>query len=226
MEKFQFRINQKIEFINGNDYLGTSLVQDYREDYFLVSIPLKGYQKHLLQVGDVVTGIYYDTDGKLYRFESKVLERVVQNIAMFKLSIPEKLTKVQRRDYVRLLVTMPVQYLHITPETKLDFEDEDNTGVPVPLETGTLLDISGSGVHLATSKPLDVGESIFLAINTDDLQISVKGKVVRCYAEFLNNKNTYHNGIRFIKLSESKRDKIIGFIFKKFREGRQKGVLL
>ena len=88
MNKIQFDINNKIDFIREGEELGTSLVQDWREDSFLVSIPLKGYRKKLLIVGEWITGFYYDAKKRVYMFQSRVLGRVIQNIPMYRLSIP------------------------------------------------------------------------------------------------------------------------------------------
>lgn len=228
MGKLQFRINQKIEFINEEGQLGISLVQDRKKAFFLVTVPLKGDQRRLLPVGDIVTGIYYDYDDRLYQFNSRVLERIVENIPMYKLSMPENPVKVQRRDYVRIPVSIPINYIEITQETKalLDGKvwEDNNENFPVPWETGTALDISGDGINICTNKPIITGEHVFIFIHTDGLRMGVKGEVVRSCAKTIDSKRTYHSGIKFVGLSESDRDKIIGFIFKKFRERKQKGV--
>ena len=109
MKETPFEIYGRVNFLQEGKELGTSLVQDYREDSFLVTIPLQGYRKKLLVVGEWITGLYYDTKGKVYMFRSKVLGREIQNIPMYRLSIPDNLYKVQRRHDVRVPLTIPVQ---------------------------------------------------------------------------------------------------------------------
>jgi c-di-GMP-binding flagellar brake protein YcgR len=228
MTKLQFRINQKIEFVNEEGQLGISLVQDWTKDYFMVTVPLKGTEQQLLHVGDEVTGIYYHDDGKVYMFNSMVLDRMVENIPLYKLSIPDELTRVQRRSYVRLDITMPVKYAEVAKELESLLEENGWEGIlqdsSIPWETGTIMDISGGGINLAANRPLEEGDRVYVYIRSEELEIGIKGEVVRRYTKILDNVAVYHHGVKFVEINEAERDRIIGFIFKKYREIRHKGV--
>ena len=221
MKGLKFQINQKIEFISEEGQLGTSMVQEWTENFFLVTISLIGHEKTLLPVGDTVTGIYYDTDKNVYMFNSKVLARTVENIPMYKLSMPENVSRIQRRDYVRIPIIIPVRYAEITPEIKSLMEDQKAWAAnadKIPWEKATIFDISGGGINLGADRPLEQEKNILIHINREDLQITVQGKVVRKYTRILNDQVTYHHGIKFINMSEPVRDKIIAFIFQKYRQ--------
>ena len=232
MNKIQFDINNKIDFIREGEELGTSLVQDWREDSFLVSIPLKGYRKKLLIVGEWITGFYYDAKKRVYMFQSRVLGRVIQNIPMYRLSIPETLYKVQRRDYVRVPITIPIVYAKISPEGTGSAGDVSAHGPlpsagkgkasPVLWENATVLDLSGGGMNLSADNPLEPEQQIWIQIDTEGLKMKAKGKVVRCRARRISDLKTYSMGIKFIDITERDRDRIIRFVFKKLTDMRKK----
>lgn len=228
MTRLQFGLNQKIEFIHEEGELGTSLVQDFGEGFFLVTIPLKGHQKRLLQVGKCVTGIYYDENDKLYLFKSKVLERIVENIPLYKLSMPDKLSKVQRRNYVRISITMPIKFAYIRSKAAALYPAdrilEKNHLHLSPWKMGTTLDLSGGGMKLRTAEPLGADQLILIQLDIEGLRYHIKGKAMRSSAKILSGQVIYDVGIKFVDLSESERDKIIGFIFSKFRDKKQKGI--
>jgi len=169
MADLQFRINQKIEFVNEEGLLGISLVQEWTRDWFMVTIPLKGNERRQLQVGDYLTGIYYHDDGRLYMFNSKVLDRTIENIPMYKLSVPDTLTRVQRRNYVRLVITIPVRYTKATEATESKFKSSGWEANPkddsIPWESGTIIDISGGGVNLSANSPLEEDSNVYIYSN-------------------------------------------------------------
>ena len=228
MENLHFGLNQKIEFIGAEGEIGTSLVQDWGKDSFLVTIPLKGSQKKLLAIGDSITGIYYDQNDKVFMFESKVLERVVQNIPLYKLNMPSRLRKLQRRDHVRIPVSIPITYMKIPRKAKSHSVDDLLKGngitLPVKWETGIAKDLSGGGICIRTLNPIENDIPILITVDTDKLQLTVKGISVRSDRKIRSGQVTYCTGLKFIQLLESERDKVIGFIFSEFRNRKQKGV--
>ncbi|NLU36651.1 MAG: hypothetical protein GXX01_06510 [Clostridiales bacterium] len=227
MTKLQFRINQKIEFVNEEGQLGISLVQDWTKDYFMVTVPLKGTEQQLLHVGDEVTGIYYHDDGKVYMFNSRVLEYIIDRIPLYKLSLPDEFIRIQRRNYIRLVKTIPVKFWNATKEIEILLEEkswqEVINNASIQGKSGIILDISGGGANLSFSEPLEEGDHLYIYIQIENLKIWVKGEVVRRYTKILDHAVAYHHGIKFIDISEEKRDKIIGFVFKKYREIKHKG---
>ena len=75
---------------------------------------------------------------------------------LYKLSIPDELTRVQRRSYVRLDITMPVKYAEVAKELESLLEENGWEGIlqdsSIPWETGTIMDIS-RGRHKPCSQP-------------------------------------------------------------------------
>ena len=134
----------------------------------------------------------------------------------------------QRRSYVRLDITMPVKYAEVAKELESLLEENGWEGIlqdsSIPWETGTIMDISGGGINLAANRPLEEGDRVYVYIRSEELEIGIKGEVVRRYTKILDNVAVYHHGVKFVEINEAERDRIIGFIFKKYREIRHKGV--
>ena len=80
------------------------------------------------------------------------------------------------------------------------------------------------GINLAANRPLEEGDRVYVYIRSEELEIGIKGEVVRRYTNILDNVAVYHHGVKFVEINEAERDRIIGFIFKKYREIRHKGV--
>lgn len=188
---------------------------------------MDGYKKELLHVGDLVTGIYYDDNDKVYMFNSMVIDRMVQNIPLYKLSVPKILRRIQRREHVRVPVTMPILY------KELNFDKDPSSGHEESREheagqdswkKGMALDLSGGGMNISLDKPLEENQHILIQLNTDGLELDVKGQIVRSYTEVVLGRVSHRAGVCFVDLAEADRDRIIGFVFKKQRDMRQKGV--
>jgi len=92
-------------------------------------------------------------------------------------------------------------------------------------EKGMALDLSGGGMNIGIDKPLEENKHILMQLDTEGLQLCLTGQIVRSYSEIVSNKVAYRIGVSFIDISETDRDRIIGFVFKKQRDMRQKDVL-
>lgn len=227
MKSPKLKINHKVEFIFEEGNLGSSLIQDVQEEYFLITIPMNGLRKKMLQEGEEMNGIYYGEDKNVYMFECIVLDRIVERIPLYKLSMPETFMRIQRRNFVRIPATIPLLYMENTSELEEKIQKQELRDIEESFsgrwQRGNTLDLSGGGMKIHTKKPLKINQQIFCILQSKELYMGIKGKVIRCIPVIKDRQISYHLGIKFIDIPESKREKIIAFIFKKLRELRKKG---
>ena len=134
MTKFELKINSRLE-IKTNESVFNSTIQNINEDSFFISIPMeKGYYVKF-ENGERLTVYCYWENTSVYKFESKVLGREkCGNMPLYKLTLPEKVERIQRREYVRINVISPIEII-----------SKDKKG------HGLLLDISGGGRYPPTA---------------------------------------------------------------------------
>lgn len=208
MDKLKLEINNKIEVIYGEKNY-KSVIQDIREeeDEILISIPVLDGEYLTLVTRRVIEQIYYDNNGNVYQFKSKVLGRIKEkNLSLYRFSSPFDVRKIQRRDYVRVNFIKAINYL-----SSKDIEKEK-------YKKALLLDLSGGGMKIKVDEKLDKNDLIFSKIIYDDSIIDVNGKVVR--VEKTEDKE-YICGINFSDIEERTREEIIRIVFKVMRKQRE-----
>ncbi|GAW92937.1 flagellar brake protein, partial [Calderihabitans maritimus] len=142
-------VNQKVEICRDNEEeIYKSLIQEVGEGYFAIQIP-SGPQGWLtLHVGERVNVNVFSPSAQ-YCFTTEVIGRKKEkNIPMYLLKIPEEFTRIQRRDYVRIKLTLEVFF------EPVNTEELDNLDMKAELSRrGVTLDISGGGMQLVTDEP-------------------------------------------------------------------------
>lgn len=125
---------------------------------------------------------------------------------------PEDVQRVQRREYVRVPIVMPVEY-DLAPEGKFG-----------PPTRGILQDLSGGGCLLLARETAPLGTVIRLRLDMGDFGVlGVLGRVVRSDAKA--QKDGHLTGVNFADIYERDRDRLVKFLFAKMREqsGRKGG---
>ncbi|MGL4108605.1 flagellar brake protein [Clostridium sp. LP20] len=207
MSKFNLVINGNIS-VNQDKKSYKSIIQDLGEDYFLMSIPVINGVYLTLNEGEELSIDYYVEGGNYFTFNSKVIKRVVDNkIPFYKLSLPYNVSKVQRRDFVRVNLFEYVFY-------KKGEEDGEGTW-----EKGMLLDLSGGGLRIKVRDKVQMGDKIVVNLFINEEKVHVTGKVVRVE---INTEREIICGLRFIEMDERKRDKIIEKVFIQMRKQRER----
>lgn len=190
-------VNKKV-IINKDDSTYLSLIQDINDDYLLIDVPYaKGEYLHSFKEGDTIEIDYYN-DNSYFMFKVKVIARQKENgIPVYKVTIPEEIKKVERRDFVRIDILENVFY---------NKNDKWNKAV--------LLDLSGGGMRIRIKEDIEVGDKIQVNLFIDEEKIQVNGVIVRVIQ---NEDKENICGLEFIDIDERKRDKIIEKIFLEMR---------
>lgn len=185
------------------------------EEKIVISGPIYKNKIVLVHTEDVLEVSYMLEEKGRYFFNAKVLRRELRRIYKLELKKISHIKRQQLRRYYRFEVDIPV-----TKELVIKIGDERKTVT----ENCRTKDISGGGLRLYSNQKHEIGDMVLCKFNIDDHQIVSKGKILR-----IENVDTfeydYALGIKFVKIEEIDRDRIIKFIFSKQRLLREKGLI-
>lgn len=216
------QINQKIELriLHGPD-LGSYVtrVEDIGTDGTLtLALPLQSGIAVGVRVGDIVRCTYAD-DGNFCGFDSACLSRAGGEVPVLVLAPPQSIQRVQRRNYVRLNVNVPVRFSIVGAPDGFQYD-------AVLTWSGTVRDLSGGGALLASPVKLIQGARLDLTIDIPGYSVATMAEVVRTAPDTLDPTPTaYPNGVRFVDIAEKEREIIIRYIFGEQRDRRKKGLV-
>ncbi|NLO89007.1 MAG: hypothetical protein GX088_01535 [Clostridia bacterium] len=217
-----FKINAKMDIKREGErvYFKTS-IQEVTDEYIAIHVPSHQGREMSLEPGDYVNARVFMEDAQ-YVFNSTVLGRKKDRVLLYKLSIPSNIKRVQMRDYVRIKIQLPVKY-KVLEEKGNNEESSDEKGDK--FESAYTVDISGGGMQMVVSKPLEVKQRLYLKFKISDLkkrdiEIAAKARVVR-REQIFGGKNKWSLGVAFEDISETQRDLIIAFVFRKLIEQRR-----
>lgn len=208
MSKFKLVINSRIDVMVEKKVYKT-VIQDVVKDGFLISIPVNEGEYLMLNHHEEVELYNYVDDLSLYKLTCNVIGKVVDNnIPLYKMSLPKDVKKVQRRNYVRVNMLHPIKYV----------KGDSNNLNDKEMLPALLLDLSGGGMRIKLREELYTGDIISAQLNSDELAINAKGKVVR---KEKCNDGRFVYGISFWQLDNISRENIIRSVFKIMRKQRE-----
>lgn len=197
--------------INGNiaiyfdDCIYKCTVQDVRDDFFMINLPL-GDGSYLYFDDDQEVEMNYYSDSCYYTFMTKVIRKEKENnIILYRLGLPFNIKKIQRRDFVRVDL---IENLFI--QKKVNSEEK--------LLKAVVLNLSGGGMRISVAENLDEEDEIIAHLLLEDGKLLVHGKIVREIEK--RGKNQIY-GVQFIDINENIRDKIIKKVFSLIRKQRE-----
>ncbi|MFW5856033.1 MAG: flagellar brake protein [Bacillota bacterium] len=210
----QIQVNQQIEIeVKSGPYKGTypSKIAAINEEFVKIYPPFKSESVVPLRPGSDIF-VFFTGDDAAYKFNSKVIRRIKENIHLLVIEPPEEIVRIQRRNYFRLEVKRDVRYRLINDDLEpiQDYVDSKT------------IDISGGGVKLILNSELEENDLVEMLIDIPDLSdVPLPGEVKQIYS-LPDGKAV---GIEFINLKRRVRDQIIGWLFDYQRQLRRKGLL-
>ncbi|WP_027307521.1 flagellar brake protein [Caloramator sp. ALD01] len=208
------KINQNIEIID-DEVTYKSIVQDINKDGMCISYPIHHNKPLLIHSGSVIE-FYVTTERDIVKCKSVVLgKKREENINLLVLSLPEVIERVQRREYFRLPITMPIRYYGLPKDRIYTSLRDVPSGYFSRLINSVSLDISGGGIKIVSNEIHNPGEYVIISINIPQ-EINILCSVVRI--ENTEEKNKFKLALKYEGIEEKTRDKIIQFIFNKLRE--------
>lgn len=177
---------------------------------FAITIPIKDGFFHPLAVGTPVNAYFYSGSGRYY-FETKVVNRVhFEELPVLVLDFPEFMYRTERRQYYRVDTLFPVKVI-ITSLVG----DGDLKRVDIQEYDTRCVDLSGGGLQLDRKLSRGIPLRLNLQVDIDFCEAlpglsRATGVVVR---KPIKGRSGW--GIKFTKIFDSDRDKIIRYVFKR-----------
>jgi len=114
-------------------------------------------------------------------------------------------------DLAEFLIQINEKIDRITDFLGIDQTDEDS------LQVIRTLNISGSGISMVTTRPLEIGQLFDISLSIPDFPLGAfraQGEVMRSSQLKGNESHLYEAGIRFLDLNEEQRERLISFTFR------------
>ncbi|MGI5839564.1 MAG: flagellar brake protein [bacterium] len=220
------KLNQRLElFVDEDPGKGryASYVVDIAEDRITAAAPMSGNRIIALPAGTRLQVIYVDDSG-VYGYPAQVTGKKRDTTPLLILVRCGPVEKVQRRNFVRLDISLPIRYIALS--------DKKNAGKVAPEENlsrpGRIIDISGGGIQIATSERMRLQTILQLDFQLPrGLRIQASGMIVRRLPAPATGKSQreYYYGIRFEGLPALIQDELVKHIFAEQMLLRRKGLL-
>lgn len=196
-----------------------SMIQDIiSQDELVITIPMVKGNQIILPLGQEVEIVFFRDEGQ-YIFKAKIEKRFKkENVDLLKLNRISSIKRIQRRNYYRLNITLPISIKLLTDK------DKQSQNFKEWLKTYTM-DISGGGVRILLDRNIEKGSLLECKLKINDEDLLLKGEVVRSQLIQQYPITKYEIGISFVDITEYQRDQIIGFIFEEQRKLRRKGFI-
>ena len=199
---------------------------------FEIDMPIYQRKLVLLHNGARYKFLFY---GDKYNYEATAIVKdryKTDNQYLVRVALITQPEKVQRREYYRCCTTFELKYHNMSP-AEVDspkFETIMENYKVINLENimihALVMDISGGGIKMVTRSANEVGSYkrlIFeLPVDGKMETFSICGQILSCKLREDTN-SRYENRLKFIKLSQDSREKIIRFIFEEERKLRRVG---
>lgn len=211
-------VNKKIDVeVKEGVYKGTfkSRIQGVGDKEISITVPIKKGDYIPLRVGTKVSLLVYD-ESAICVYSCKIIARKKGNIPILILELPAKYKRIQRRNFYRLKINLPLLYR----PAPFDKDDEGEE-----YRKGDLVDISGGGLQMKFLRDQEIyplSTRLEFKIQFPDIgELFLKGIIVSRFKK----KESIHIGVKFFDITTKVQDEIVGWIFKKMRTLRKKGLL-
>lgn len=215
MKPEDLKINQLVEIElkegDASEYL-PSRIEEIKEKHLYISMPMRKGALLPMRIGQEIQVMMRHRNSTV-GFLTKVVARRGGPLPYLIITKPERIVPVnQKREYVRLNISLPVRFRVI---------DEEGSQI----QEGVTIDISAGGVLLFTQAEVKAGQNIEIEIQLTAKNIfSSHAHIVRVFEKDKKDKNTTRVAIEYDGINEAHRDKIFKFIFEKQREWIKKGI--
>lgn len=185
-------------------------IEEVGEKTLSVGVPLEQGELVPLRQGTKVKLIFWDKVAA-YALETKIIQRIAVPVSLFILELTNSVTKVQRRNYVRVPALFPLTFEMVTQEGLSD------------LHKAMMLDLSGGGMQFLTETQVENKALIYAQVALPNGDLRIPARVSR--AEKTEDGKRYVISVEFDYISERERDRIIRCVFDIQRAMRKKGLV-
>lgn len=212
------RVNQIIylSLDKGENYNLKSRVADINKNGISINLPIEIDSGRVINIeqGTEVKVLYTSNDLGQFIFETKLIGKEKDQVALIILERPSNFDRIQRRDYIRVPTSV---------ETSFKIKNHEDEGWHITKTS----DLSGGGMQLLLHTASKVATNQFiegwlvLPYNNGAIEhIKYQGKIVR--AQLNKITSSAWLSIQFLEFEEHVREKIIRYCFEKQVEMRKK----
>lgn len=179
-----------------------------------IAAPIYEGRVYPVQV-DTEIVVSFIKDNNFYEFTARVIDRENKdNLPMLKIQALNTIEKIQRREFFRIDINLPIKYRVID---SVDMESDEEY-----VETITR-DISGGGLCMRLKEPIEIDKYLDCELSIFN-SVKFIGKVVRLIKyDTLHGPYKYEIGVSFERIDDAMREKIISYIFQEQRKLLKKG---
>ena len=235
------KLNQKLQIVlEENESLTRSClsqIMDYDNSSMLIAEPSYRAQPINIPVGTVIEVLVIDTKC-VYSFNTSVIGKQKSPPSLW-LSLPETYRRVQRREYVRVNIKLPV-VVNIKPDTEV-YEDCFTTNILAEqvyqdaYYNTSSIDVSGGGIKVFGPLKFQDNTNLSVLLRLPMKEVITPVTVIRSEVntkisekEFTPEefaKFNYLSALCYKDIDDADRSTIIQLCFKRQLELRQRGIL-
>jgi c-di-GMP-binding flagellar brake protein YcgR len=215
MKPEDLKINQLVEIElkegDASEYL-PSRIEEIKEKHLYISMPMRKGALLPMRIGQELQVILRHRNSTV-GFLTRVAGRRREPLPYLIITKPERIVPVsQKREYVRLNVSLPVRFRVVNEEGG-------------QIQEGVTIDISAGGALFSTQAEVKAGQEMEIQIQlTPENTFSCLAHAIRIFEKGTKDKNAIRVAIEYNGINEAQRDKIFKFIFEKQREWIKKGI--
>lgn len=180
------------------------------EKILSVFVPIAQGELVPLHEGTRVKVIFWD-EVAAYTIETVIIQRIAVPVPLFVLEFPDNISRVQRRNFVRVPAYYPVTFRYVNRQ-----------GLSDSIK-GTMLDLSGGGMRFQTKEKVDKGAILIANLDLPSGLMQVSARVCRIFK--IEDSENYSISVDFYQITERERDRIIRCVFDLQRNMRKKGLV-
>lgn len=218
------KLNSKIEIINKDEKKTQGIIYDIVEDKIIVTISSDDKGFKLLQIGEKVYCISYDSINTV-GFFGDIIDRIYKNMPAYVITNTRDFQKIQRRQDVRIPISIGMS--HTSNKFLINAYDTSKKSELLEnakryLREGIMADISAGGARFSCYDNFPQGSILLLVFELEDNAFLTKSVILYKGIKTVSNKTVYTYGVQFKDISEKDRELIIAHIFKLMRKKRIK----
>ncbi|OQY07816.1 MAG: hypothetical protein B6I28_05315 [Fusobacteriia bacterium 4572_132] len=190
----------------------TSKIDDVDEKTVCIGLPIKKGVVIPLRIGSKLK-ISMLEDDAIYSFSGELKSRVRKPYPYFKMDYPKKISREQRRNYVRVSLNLVVEVIIKGEEKDREFK-------------AVTLNLSGGGMYIISGVKIKREEEVYVKFRLPDGTESGNIKIeIRREEEMKeDNKVRYKYGMLFKNINLKISDAIVSYLFEVQRDRRRKGI--
>ena len=209
-----------------NTYLSQIYDIDEEENRVSIAMPYKEGRLVVLSMGMSFDAFFYSKTS-LYHSRVKIVDRYKSNnLYVLVIELNTALKKVQRRQFFRYEVSMPVKYMLMDSDAIAVYEktgELPDSVIEGKMIEGQTIDISGGGLKFAgvhIEKGSIVYIQFFYTLGSALYCLKTAATVVESVNP-LGRRDIFHNRVSFDNVKDDDRELLIRFIFEEERKQRQ-----